>query len=117
MMPRSKTIALLICLFLISFKVAASSVFIQAAIERAELAGSYSNASVSQQTHNSSESADDKERVHAMYLMSHVTANISDVGFTIFLQPITAHKFAPANEVFFSQNFPDSAFKPPKAKA
>ncbi len=117
MLPRSKTIVLLICLFLISFKVAAGSIFIQAAIERAELAGSYSNASVSQQTHSSSESADDKEQVHTMYLMSHVTANISDVGISIFLPPITTYKFTPAKEVLFSQNFPDSAFKPPKAIA
>ena len=117
MSHRSKTLVLLICLFLIAFKVAASSIFIQAAIERAELAGSYSNASMSQQAHNSSDSADDKEQVHTMYLMSHVTANISDVGVVIFLPPITTHIFAPANEVLFTQNYPDSAFKPPKASA
>lgn len=117
MLPRSKTIVLLICLFLISFKVAAGSIFIQAAIERAELAGSYSNASGSQQAHSSPESADDKEQVHTIYLMSHVTANINDVGITFFAPPTTVNKFAPTNEVLLTQNFPDSAFKPPKAIA
>ena len=114
MLLRSKTLILLICLFLIAFKAAAGSIFIQAAIERAELAGGYSNASASQQAHGSSESADDKGQVHTMYLMSHVTANISDVGIVIFLPPMTKHKFAIANEALFTQNFPDSAFKPPK---
>lgn len=117
MLPRSKTIVLFICLFLIAFKVAASSIFIQAAIERAELAGSYGNVSVSQQAHNTTESDDDKQQVHTMYLMSHVTANISDVGIAFFLPPISAQKFTSVNEVLFTQNFPDSAFKPPKAIA
>ena len=117
MLLRSKTLVLLICLFLIAFKAAAGSIFIQSAIERAELAGSYSKASFSQQAHNSSESADDKEQVHTMYLMSHVTANISDVGVTFFVPSTTVHKFALTNEVLFTQNFPDSAFKPPKANA
>jgi hypothetical protein len=117
MLLRSKTLILLICLFLVAFKAAAGSIFIQAAIERAELAGSYSISSVSQQAHSSSESADDKEQVHTMYLMSHVTADISDVGVVIFLPPITKRKFFLANEVLFTQNFPDSAFKPPKAIA
>ena len=115
MLPRRKTLVLFICLFLIAFKVAASSIFIQAAIERAELAGSYSNASMSQQAHNSSDSADDKEPVHTMYLMSHVTANITEIGITVFSPPISVATFSIANEVLFSQNFPDSAFKPPKA--
>ena len=115
MLLRSKTLVLLICLFLIAFKVAAGSIFIQSAIERAELAGSYNNASASQQAHNSSDSADDKEQVHAMYLMSHVTANISEIRIAVFLPSMTMHQFAMANEVLLTQNFPDSAFKPPKA--
>ena len=117
MSHRSKTLVLLICLFLIAFKVAASSIFIQAAIERAELAGSYSNASMSQQAHNSSDSADDKEQVHTMYLMSHVTANISEIGIAVFSPSIAVATFSIVNEVLFSQNFPDSAVKPPKASA
>ena len=114
---RSKTLVLLICLFLIAFKAAAGNIFIQSAIERAQLAGGYINFSASQQAYSSSESADDKKQVHTMYLISHVTANISDVGIVIFLPPMTKHKFATANEALFSQNFPDSAFKPPKATA
>ena len=112
-MLHSKTLVLLMCLFLIAFKVAAGSIFIQSAIERAELAGSYA----SQQAHNSSDSADDKEQVHAMYLMSHVTANISEIRIAVFLPSMTMHQFAMANEVLLTQNFPDSAFKPPKAIA
>jgi hypothetical protein len=114
MLLRSKTLILLLCLFLIAFKAAAGSIFIQSAIERAELVGGYSNASMSHQVHNSAESADDKEQVHTMYLMSHVTANISEGGITVFIPPMTTHKFISANEVLFTQNFPDSVFKPPK---
>jgi len=47
--------------------------------------------------------------------MSHVTANISEAGITVFPLLKTPIQFAIANEVLFSQNFPDSAFKPPKA--
>lgn len=117
MLLRSKTLVLLICLFLVAFKAAAGSIFIQAAIERAELAGGYSNSLVSQQAHASAKSADDKEQVHTMYLMSHVTANINDVGIAFFIPPTTVNKFSPTNEVLLTQNFPDSAFKPPKAIA
>jgi hypothetical protein len=116
MLPRRKTLILLLCLFLVAFKVAASSIFIQAAIERAELAGSYSNASISLQAHNSSESADDKEQVHTMYLMSHVTATISEIGVAVFLPPTSVAKFFTAEKFLFTQNFPDTAFKPPKSK-
>jgi hypothetical protein len=117
MLLRSKTFVLLLCLCLVAFKAAAGSIFIQAAIERAELAGSYSNFSVSHEAHRGSESSSDKEQVHTMYLMSHVTANITEVGIVIFLPPASTHKFALTNEVLFTQNFPDSAFKPPKAIA
>jgi hypothetical protein len=117
MLPRSKTLVLLTCLFLIAFKVAASSIFIQAAIERAELAYSYANGSIVMQVQNIAESVDDKEPVHTMYLMSHVTANITEIGITVFSPPISVATFSIANEVLFSQNFPDSAFKPPKVTA
>ena len=66
---------------------------------------------------NIAESADDKETVHTMYLMSHVTANITEIGITVFSPPISVATFSIANEVLFSQNFPDSAFKPPKVTA
>lgn len=117
MLIRSKTLILLICLFLIAFKAAAGCIFIQAAIERAELAGSYSHSSLSLQAHSSSDSADDKEQVHTMYLMSHVTANISDIRVTFFIPPMTKYKYVLANEALLTQNFPDSVFKPPKVIA
>ncbi|QWE31576.1 hypothetical protein [Polynucleobacter sp. Adler-ghost] len=117
MLPRSKTLVLLTCLFLIAFKVAASSIFIQAAVERAELANFYANGSISLQANKISQLDDDKEPVHTMYLMSHVTANITEIGITVFSPPISVAKFSIANEVLFTQNFPDSAFKPPKATA
>ena len=117
MLLRSKTLVLLICLVMIAFKATAGSIFIQAAIERAELAGSYNNISMSHQVHNSADSADDKEQVHTMYLMSHVTANISETRIAAFFPKITKHKFVLTNKSLFTQNFPDSAFKPPKANA
>ena len=118
MILRSKTLVLLICLVLIVFKAASGSFFIQAAMERVELASCYSNASTSQQEHNSSSnSANDKAQAHTMYLMSHVTANISENSITVFLPSVTKHKFVLTNEVLFTQNFPDSVFKPPKTNA
>ena len=100
---------------MIAFKVAAGSIFIQAAIERAELAYSYANGSIVMQVQNIAESVDDKEPVHTMYLMSHVTANITEIEITVFSPSIAVASFSIVNEVLFSQNFPDSAFKPPKA--
>lgn len=117
MLLRSKTFVLLLCICLVAFKAAAGSIFIQAAIERAELVGSYSNISVSQEAHISSESSGDKEQVHTIHLMSHVTANITENGIIIFLPRVSTNKFTSTDEVLFTQNFPDSAFKPPKAIA
>jgi hypothetical protein len=114
MLLRKKTLVLFICFFMIAFKAAAGSIFIQAAIERAELAYSYANGSIVMQVQSIAESTDDKEPVHTMYLMSHVTANITEIGITVFSPLISVATFSIANEVLFSQNFPDSAFKPPK---
>ena len=117
MLPRSKTLVLFICLFMIAFKVAAGSIFIQVAIERAQIDSSYANVPISQQSYESAGSFTDKHQAHTMHLMSHVTANISEAGITVFSLPKTPIQFAIANKVLFSQNFPDSAFKPPKATA
>ena len=114
MFPRRKTLVLFICFFLIAFKVAASSIFIQAAIERAELTNLYASGSISLEAHKISELRGNDEQVHTLYLMSHVTANISEIGIAVFSPPITVATFSIVNEVLFSQNFPDSAFKPPK---
>jgi hypothetical protein len=115
MLLRSKTLVLLICLVLIAFKAAAGSIFIQAAIERAQIDSSYLNVPISQQSYESAGPFTDKHQVHTTHLMSHVTANISEAGITVFPLLKTPIQFAIANEVLFSQNFPDSAFKPPKA--
>ena len=117
MLARSKSLAILICLFLIAFKAAAGSIFIQSAIERAELANSYANGSVALSAHKISNSGDDKNPVYTLYLMSHVTATFEDNSIAVFSPPISTATFSIANEVLFTQNFPDSAFKPPKAKA
>ena len=117
MLLRSKTLILLICLFLIAFKASAGSIFIQSAIERAELAGSYSNSYTPQQEHLGSDSTQDKGQVHTIYLMSHVTATVSETEIIIFVPPVLSYQFSLANDVLFTQNFPDSAFKPPKAIA
>ncbi|WP_281744650.1 hypothetical protein [Polynucleobacter yangtzensis] len=117
MRNRNRSLVLLICLFLISFKVAAGSVFVDAAIERVQMHQASLAGFVSDHSHAKSEPAGEQQQSHTLFLMSHVTANISDNGIVIFLPPITSHKFTPAKEVLFTQNFPDSAFKPPKAIA
>lgn len=115
MLPRSKTIVLLICLFLIAFKAAVGSVFIQAAIEQAQIDNSYAKAPISHQLHQGAGSFPDRPHVHIMHLMSHVAGNIYEAGVIVFSVPKTPVQFAIANEVLFTQNFPDSVFKPPKA--
>jgi hypothetical protein len=97
--------------------VAASSIFIQAAIERVQTEGVCVELATSQQTHDSNQSADDKEQVHTMYLMSHVTANVSDLGIPIPLIPTRLVAFKGSPAVLFTQNFPDSVFKPPKTSS
>jgi hypothetical protein len=117
MLARSKTIVLLICLLLVTFKVAASSIFIQAAIERAQIAGAYTEVATSQHSQDVFQSADDKEQVHTMYLMSHVTANVSDVGILLPFVLAKLLTFSCPPAILFTQNFPDSVFKPPKTNA
>ena len=115
MLPRSKTIVLLICLFLIAFKAAAGSVFIQAAIEQAQIDSGYASAPISHQLHEGAGSFPDSQHAHIMHLMSHVAGNISEAGAIVFSIPNTPVQFAIANKVLYTQNFPDSVFKPPKA--
>ena len=117
MRSRNRSLVILICLFLISFKVAAGSVFIDAAIERAHMhQTSYSNL-VFDQSHTDRDTDGGKQESRTLFLMSHVTANISEICTTVFLPSISAFKFFIANEVLFTQNFPDTAFKPPKIRA
>jgi hypothetical protein len=117
MLLRRKTFPLLLCLFLIAFKVAASSIFVQAAIERAELAGDYSSIIAMQLNPETSDTADDNGKVHTMYLMHHVAANISTTEFTIYPPQIRSIQYFVADKVLLTQNFPDAEFKPPKSIA
>jgi hypothetical protein len=115
MHSRKRSLAILICLFLISFKVAAGSIFVDAAIERVQMHHISFASQVSDQGHHVNDPADGGQQSHTLFLMSHVTANISDVGIAVHLPTISEFKFLPTGQVLFTQNFPDSAFKPPKA--
>lgn len=117
MRSRNRSIVILICLFLISFKVAAGSIFIDAAIERVQMHQTAFAGLVSDQIHIGEESSGGEQQSHTLFLMSHVTANISEIGITLFLPSMATLKFALANEALLTQNFPDSAFKPPKSIA
>jgi hypothetical protein len=117
MLLRRKTFPLLLCLFLIAFKVAASSIFVQAAIERAELAGDYSSIVAMQMNPETSDAADENGKVHTMYLMSHVTANISTAEVAMCQTQVTSIQYFVADKVLLTQNFPDAEFKPPKVIA
>jgi hypothetical protein len=117
MLLRRKTFPLLLCLFLIAFKVAASSIFVQAAIERAELAGDYSGIIAMQMNPETSDTADENGKVHTMYLMHHVTANISTAEVAICQPQVRSVQYFVADKVLLTQNFPDAEFKPPKTIA
>lgn len=114
MRSKSRSLVILICLFLISFKVAASSIFIEAAIERAQMHQSTYASSVALEVGVSKDSADEKQDAHSLFLMSHVTANINDFGITVPYRAVDSVAFNGSYEILFTQNFPDSAFKPPK---
>ena len=95
----------------------ASASFIDAALERAHANHFSFFGFVSQESHAHKEFADDKQQSQTLFLMSHVTANISS---TVILIPFIHSQTVTFNcltEVFHTQNFPDSAFKPPKASA
>ena len=116
MRSRNRFLVILICLFLTSFKVAAGSVFVDAAIERAQMHQN-SIAGVSHEQSYAGKDAVGEQQSHSLFLMSHVTANISEVGIVVIHPPLIPLKFINANELSFTQNFPDSVFKPPKAQA
>jgi len=117
MRPRNRSLAILICLFLVSFKVAAGSVFIDAAIERAHMRQAFIAGIISEHIHASKDTSDGEQQSHSLFLMSHVTANISDIG--VFIPYISTEimSLSSLTDIFITQNFPDSAFKPPKVSA
>jgi hypothetical protein len=99
---------------LISFKVAAGSVFIDAAIERAQMHQTLFSDVASEQGHAGNETANGQQQSHTLFLMSHVTANVSDTSIIVPFRPTEAIAFNCFSDIIFTQNFPDSAFKPPK---
>ena len=115
MQSRKRSLTILICLFLISFKVAAGSIFIDAAIERLQMHHISFASHVSDQGQHTNEPAVGEQESHTLFLLSHVTANVSDIGITVHLPSISEFKFVVTSQVLFTQHFPDSAFKPPKA--
>lgn len=114
MRSRNRSVVILICLFLISFKVAAGSVFIDAAIERAQMYQTSFVGFASDQVHASKESTDGQQQSHTLFLMSHVTANVSDTSIVAPFRAAETITFYSSSDILFTQNFPDSAFKPPK---
>ena len=117
MRSRHRSLIILICLFLISFKIAAGSIFIDAALERAHMHQTSFSTLVSDHTHTGNNADGGQQESRTLFLMSHVTANISENRIIVFSPLEVAYKFTVADEVVFTQNFPDSAFKPPKSIA
>ena len=113
---RNKNLVLAICLFLIAFKVAVGSVFIQSAIERVQFQN-HSFSVSTQHTNEAHQSADDKQPVHTMHLMNHVTASMHEIGIHVTSPLLGLVRFSSLDESLLNQNVPDCAFKPPKAKA
>ena len=108
---------LAICLFVIAFKVMAGSIFIQSAIERAQLQGGTCVSVQSEQNLSSHDSSEFKDPVHSMYLMYHVTANISDTSLTVPVPAWSKISFFSQNDSLKLDNIPESAYKPPKLPA
>ena len=114
MRSNNRFVVTLICLFLISFKVAASSVFIEAAIERVEMYKSYQLGTAALESGLHSDSSDDKQDACTLFLMSHVTANVSGIDIHLPGQATNIIHLGGKSRILFTQNIPDSAFKPPK---
>jgi len=99
---------------MIAFKVAAGSVFVQSAIERAQLHSHSCITAVETNSISSNDLSDDQQPVHAMYLMYHVTANVSDAQIVVPPQPESIIAYTAQGDSLYFDNIPDSAFKPPK---
>lgn len=114
MVQTKKSLLIALCLLLVVFKAMAGNVFIQSAIERAHLQISTCPSIEAQQQLNVHDSGDDREPVHNMYLMYHVTANINEVAISIPLPSESITFFAVENERIHLSNIPDSLYKPPR---
>ena len=118
MRSSNRSIMIFLCFCLILFKAAAGSIFVEAAIERAQISQALFSGSISDYSHISNQTTDGQLQSHTLFLMSHVTANISDNSSIIVpFSPTTIFTFARFSNFLSTQNFPDSAFKPPKAIA
>lgn len=116
-MPISKkTIILAICLFVITFKVMASGIFVQSAIERACLQSHacVDTASFSQLT-VSGAAASEEESVHTLFLMAHVTGNLGNFSLDLPFSSESRSKYLMSNDKLILGNISDCPFKPPKA--
>ena len=101
-----------------AFKAVASGIFVQSALERAHNVSAYSISAHVQESHDHKDSGDDKQpQASSLNLMSHITANCSDIGFTVLFIPYQTVRFGLEGDSLHSQNYPDTAFKPPKAAA
>lgn len=114
MLISKKSLIVAICLFMIAFKGAAGSIFVQSAIERAQLQSHACMTDVQAKTISSNDLSNDQQPVHTMYLMYHVMANISDTNIHIPAQSKSILVYAFQDFRVYLDNIPDSAFKPPK---
>ena len=114
MRSSSRSLVILLCLFLISFKVTAGSIFIDAAIERAQMHQTATVGHTYLEVNTNTPSPSGEQQSHTLFLMSHVTANISDTNILIPFYSTEVMVFSYSNEILYTQNIPDSAFKPPK---
>lgn len=116
MLLSKKTIVLAICLFMITFKVMASSIFVQSAIERACL-HSYAcvDAASANQLAVSNEAASEEEPVHMLFLMSHVTGNLGNFSLDLPFSSESRSKYSASNDKLILGNISDCPFKPPKS--
>lgn len=110
-----KTFTLAVCLFLITFKVVASSIFIQTGIERTCLRTDACSMSFADSLSVINEEASEEEPVHTLFLMSHVTGNVGDVEFKLPVLGKISRKFYLSNDKLSLDNILDCPFKPPKA--
>ena len=112
-----KSLAILLCLFLMSFKVAVANIFIDAAIERAQMHQMAHISDLSDGGKSAIHGSNGERESHTLFLMSHVTANVGETGVVIAFVPHQIATFIPSKNILYTQNFPDSAFKPPKITA
>ncbi|MEA9569030.1 hypothetical protein [Polynucleobacter sp. AP-Nickl1-40-C4] len=114
MVLSKKTLIIGLCLLLIAFRAAAGNIFIQSAVERVHLQVNSCSSLGAEHALTQQDSTDDKQPVSAMYVMYHVTANVSDTQILIPAQAESVIAYGMRGDRLYFDNIPDSAFKPPK---